>query len=677
MGGFSDLNTVQQAAIAYINVGLSVLPTRQDKIPAVKGWKSRMATIPTENTIRNEFKNGDCVAIVCGKVSGNLECIDFDFGGKRFSQWMDLVDNETPGLIDRLVIQETQNGGFHCVYRCSEPIIEGSQKLAGEGIEVPGPGQQEYQGKRMDAVERNGKHFLVPCYIETRGEGGYFLCYPSENYKLTQGKFSQVPTITADERNVLISAARALNRWIPEPRREPTGKKPAGGLSPGDDYKKRGDIPGLFLNHGWTPTGRQATGGEHWRRPGKDKGQSATLFDNGNFYVFTSNASPFEAEQSYSPLAIYTLLEHSGDYTAAVRELARQGYGESRERQQVTSEGERTGTQPKNLTESMGGFSVPKKYVDGIGSEEFLIDNLLIKNHILTVIGESGAGKTAFFYFHGARHMAERGAKVYYVDADSPPSDHKKMMAYREQHGFNWIIPDVNEGKSVDGFKKTLLDLADRQESLEDAVFIFDTLKKFVNTMSKDSIKTFYTLMRRLTKLGATVALLGHANKYRDGDGNLIFEGCNDIKSDSDELIFFSHQSTHDKGTDVTTMIDPSVGAKVRGLFKPFSFHINQYREISFYDQVKTPIELSNAVSRATDSEILDVTAEYLTSMAEPVRQNRLIEYVCAKVQGSAGVNRVRKLIVQCTVKKGEHQPLGTRFVYTVGDRNIHFYEMP
>ena len=57
---------------------------------------------------------------------------------------------------------------------------------------------------------------------------------------------------------------------------------------------------------------------------------------------------------------------------------------------------------------------MPKKYVEGIGSEEFLIDNLLIKNHILTVIGESGAGKTAFFFFHGAKHMAKRGANVYY-----------------------------------------------------------------------------------------------------------------------------------------------------------------------------------------------------------------------------------------------------------------------
>jgi hypothetical protein len=124
-------------------------------------------------------------------------------------------------------------------------------------------------------------------------------------------------------------------------------------------------------------------------------------------------------------------------------------------------------------------------------------------------------------------------------------------------------------------------------------------------------------------------------------------------------------------------MIDSSVGAKVRGLFKPISFHINQYREISFYDHVLTPIELSGSVAKASDSDILDTAEGYLKSLAEPVRQNRFVEYVSDKVVGKAGKERVRKLIVQCSVLKGSDMPLGTRFVYTVGDKNIHLYELP
>ena len=47
------------------------------------------------------------------------------------------------------------------------------------------------------------------------------------------------------------------------------------------------------------------------------------------FYVFSQNASPFEAGNAYSPFAVYTLLEHAGDYLAAAKVLAQEGYGES------------------------------------------------------------------------------------------------------------------------------------------------------------------------------------------------------------------------------------------------------------------------------------------------------------------------------------------------------------
>ena len=49
------------------------------------------------------------------------------------------------------------------------------------------------------------------------------------------------------------------------------------------------------------------------------------------FYVFTSNAYPFEPNKAYSPFNVYTLLEHNGDYTAAANTLLQYGYGKARE----------------------------------------------------------------------------------------------------------------------------------------------------------------------------------------------------------------------------------------------------------------------------------------------------------------------------------------------------------
>jgi len=51
----------------------------------------------------------------------------------------------------------------------------------------------------------------------------------------------------------------------------------------------------------------------------------------GLFYVFSSNAAPFEPVHSYNAFGAYTLLEHGGDYTKASSELFRQGYGQAAE----------------------------------------------------------------------------------------------------------------------------------------------------------------------------------------------------------------------------------------------------------------------------------------------------------------------------------------------------------
>ena len=47
-------------------------------------------------------------------------------------------------------------------------------------------------------------------------------------------------------------------------------------------------------------------------------------------YVFSSNAAPFEPEKGYSKFAVYALLNHGGDFTAAARALAAEGYGGQR-----------------------------------------------------------------------------------------------------------------------------------------------------------------------------------------------------------------------------------------------------------------------------------------------------------------------------------------------------------
>src|SRR5262249_17782926 len=57
-------------------------------------------------------------------------------------------------------------------------------------------------------------------------------------------------------------------------------------------------------------------------------GVSATLFPDGSLYVFSSNAEPFEIERAYAPFSIRAWLDYGGDFGAAAKALAAEGYGE-------------------------------------------------------------------------------------------------------------------------------------------------------------------------------------------------------------------------------------------------------------------------------------------------------------------------------------------------------------
>ena len=294
-----------QVALSYRQAGRSIIPTGKNKRPTIEEWKSFQSTIPDESKLKAWFPKNKYLAIVAGGVSGNLETIDFDFDPNRpniFNEWRNLLEEEAPGLFDRLTIQTTQNNGFHTAYCCPELEIPGNQKLA-----------QWKNGEEIKAL------------IETRGEGGYFLVYPSPGYKLRQGTFTELPVLTKQERNTLINCARMLNEYV-EPQSTTNGPRrtKSTGLSPGDDFNQRADIADLLTKHNWQFV--KSNGAyDDYRRPGKERGHSASLIDRRTFYVHSSNAHPFEPGESYSPFAVYTLLKHGGDYSAAAKALAQEG----------------------------------------------------------------------------------------------------------------------------------------------------------------------------------------------------------------------------------------------------------------------------------------------------------------------------------------------------------------
>ena len=277
----------------YIEHFVSVIPVKTNKQPLIawKQYQGRFAT-PEEYA-----KWRPPIAAVCGRVSRGLCCIDFDNKGSEFKRWGELVIDAVGNrdIMDRLVFQRTPSGGYHAIFRTTLEIR--NTKLA----------------KMNDST----------VLIETRGEGGYFLIDPSDKYEIIHGSIENITTLEDFEVEILLGCARSLNKMVTE------DKPQSSGLSPFDDYNARNTPLETLKAHGWT-LAHKSKEVSYLRRSGKSDGISATWNHVPNrFFVFTTSTE-FDSEKVYKTSAVYAILEHGGDFSAAAKALSGLGYGEKK-----------------------------------------------------------------------------------------------------------------------------------------------------------------------------------------------------------------------------------------------------------------------------------------------------------------------------------------------------------
>jgi hypothetical protein len=227
-----------------------------------------IAAAATEAELTQLFRGAQRLCILTGAVSGNLELLDFHCQGLAYEAWCRAVAETAPGLLNRLVVERSPSAAWHVVYRCSV-AVDANTKLAQKVVFVDGPDEVTLYGRqykpRQDA---RGRWHAVTTTIETRGERGLFLCAPSPGYQLLQGDLAAPPTITPEERETLLAAARSHNEcWSATPEQAKADHR--GDLRPRDDFNRRGDVRAMPQRHGWVYVRLGSDGNELWRSPGK------------------------------------------------------------------------------------------------------------------------------------------------------------------------------------------------------------------------------------------------------------------------------------------------------------------------------------------------------------------------------------------------------------------------
>ena len=228
---------------------------------------------------------------------------------------------------------------------------------------------------------------------------------------------------------------------------------------------------------------------------------------------------------------------------------------------------------------------------DAIAAPEWIIKNLIISGHIILIPAEPNGGKTTIM-FHLSEQMVKEGYDVYYVNADISGGDAKPMVDLAKNKGFTLMLPDLKVDKSMDTVLLKLIDMSNDGNRYDNVVFIFDTLKKMLNVISKSSAKAFFELFRKLSAKGMTIILLAHTNKYKDDEGNPVYEGTGDMRADVDELIYLIPQRHDDKSMTVTTKPD-----KQRGSFEAISFNIDPNRNVTLLNEPVNTIQANQIAS--------------------------------------------------------------------------------
>ncbi|MCB0213624.1 MAG: AAA family ATPase [Anaerolineae bacterium] len=508
-----------KTALELKQAGFDVIPDHiTEKYPYnFDGWQKRTFT-------DQELKD----AISSGKYAIGVrhqEGLDFDNKGNPsaetlFYDWCGLVQKMAPGIVDRLLVETTPSGGYHVVWKCDE--IEGNQKLATR----PPTDEEKHQEPKKREVT----------LIETRGKGGQFMIAPSPGYKVIQGDWLNLPTITPEERRLLLDCARAFSR-APKKTVETVnlnGHTNGSGPRPGDIFNEKGGKAAyaLLLQNGWQEFySRDEV--KYLTRPGKKRGVSATFGYVGKdtLYVFSSNASPFEPETAYMPFAIYSILEHGGNFSDAAKELVQE-----QNMNDVKTTAKYLAVEPTPECEEYEPIFKPLSLTElfNLPSKQWLWGDFIGASDLVMIFGESGKGKTFAaidLIVSGAAGMPYAGKfevtkplKVAYCAGEGVSGLRNRFMAAINKHQVKpdslalqvyCNVPQLFDDKSAEFVSTFVVELAEQAERPD--LVVIDTLHAATRGADENHAKDAGLILAAAKQivegLGATVLLVHHSTK--------------------------------------------------------------------------------------------------------------------------------------------------------------------
>ena len=290
----------------YIAHGFSPIPLIDgEKRPSIRNWQQYSDEPMGIKEAEQLFQNTNSIGLVMG--FDGIQCLDIDakhFRGEEYEVFCNRLEEEAPGLKEKMIIQTTRSGGYHWIFKCDE--IAGNQKFA----------------RNIDGEVT----------FETRGKGGQIVTYPSKGYKIL-GKITNVQRISPAERDVVFRVARTMDEMQKEVVTESKriGDQQTQDHTPWGEFRETHTALDILQRYGWTIVG-ESSKYIYLLRPGStDSKTSGVIFKDSELFWPWTTSTDFQAEMPYDGFQCYTLLEHGGDFDRSIKDIRDQGYGKKYE----------------------------------------------------------------------------------------------------------------------------------------------------------------------------------------------------------------------------------------------------------------------------------------------------------------------------------------------------------
>jgi len=193
----------------------------------------------------------------------------------------------------------------------------------------------------------------------------------------------------------------------------------------------------------------------------------------------------------------------------------------------------------------------------------YVLGRTALSCQVTAIYAAPNTGKSLVVLFLVGQAISQGRVKaecIFYVNADDGFDGALDKLKISERFGFHTLIPGFQgfEANELPGLLEALINSGQAAGK----VVLLDTLKKFVDVMSKEKASAFMALLRSFTRAQGTVIILAHTNKNTRADGSPIPGGTSDVPDDAD-AVFTMRIDPQSRGTPEKIVVIESL--KTRG----------------------------------------------------------------------------------------------------------------